>query len=62
SKARDAKLNARIMELEWSAKENEKQFAKLGQKQNNTVNKLENDINISDLISEFSLEAISTRS
>ncbi|CAG8750083.1 11165_t:CDS:2, partial [Gigaspora rosea] len=57
AKLRDAELNARIMELERSAKENEERFAKLEQKQNNNVGRLENgdnssenDVNIPDLV------------
>ncbi|CAG8833467.1 5692_t:CDS:2, partial [Gigaspora margarita] len=38
------------MKLEQLAKKNEEKFAKLEQKQNNTINKLENNINISDLV------------
>ncbi|CAG8658438.1 17934_t:CDS:2, partial [Racocetra fulgida] len=45
AKLRDAELNARIMELERSAKENEERFVKLEQKQNNTVDRLENGDN-----------------
>ncbi|CAG8731375.1 1981_t:CDS:1, partial [Gigaspora margarita] len=44
---RDTELNARIIELERSAKENEERFAKLEQKQSNIVDRLEN---IPDLV------------
>ncbi|RIB15225.1 hypothetical protein C2G38_1596241 [Gigaspora rosea] len=57
AKLRDAELNARIMELERSAKGNEERFVKLEQKQCNTVDRLENgdnssedDVNIPDLV------------
>ncbi|CAG8850117.1 36122_t:CDS:2, partial [Racocetra persica] len=41
-------LNARIMELERSAKGNEERFEKLEQKQCNTVDRLENGDNSSE--------------
>ncbi|CAG8764217.1 7891_t:CDS:1, partial [Gigaspora rosea] len=47
AKLRDAELNARIMELERSAKGNEERFVKLEQKQCNTVDRLENGDNSS---------------